>query len=954
MNKFIKITKASEHNLKDVSLEIPKEKLILFTGLSGSGKSSLAFDTIYAEGQRRYVESLSSYARQFLEMMDKPKVESIEGLSPSISIEQKTTSRNPRSTVGTVTEIYDYLRVLYARVGTPYSPVTGLPIEAQTVSNMVDRIMKLEAGQKIILLAPIAKEKKGEFQTEFQKIRKDGFQRVKVDGAFYTVDKVPKLEKNFKHDIDIVIDRLISGSIDPVRLADSIETALHYSGSLLIVEFADNQITNEKKINKSKNDTHERLVFSTKFACPVSGFSLGEIEPRLFSFNSPIGACKGCDGIGNIYSADPKKIVPDEGLSIIDGAIKPWRNLNTSLISEMLEPLLQEYGFSLSSPWKDIDKEIKDIILYGSKKNIEFTKRSGTDALNFLKPFDGIVPMINQAIKQVKSRYKFRELFRYQSLQPCGDCNGKRLNENALCVKIDDIDISILTAMSIKDAKDWISNIADRLTDNKKTIATPIVKEIFDRLSFLNEVGLDYLTLARSSGTLSGGEAQRIRLASQIGSKLTGVIYVLDEPSIGLHQRDNGRLLHTLSSLRDLGNTVIIVEHDEEAMRAADYIVDIGPGAGVNGGDIVAKGSLNDIEKNNKSITGKYLSKKLVIDIPNVRRKKTATLRITDAKENNIKGIDADFPLGLLLCITGVSGSGKSTLINNILFQGLNSKLSRAGMVFDNYSKIVGDEYIDKIIEINQSPIGRTPRSNPVTYTGTFTPIRDWFASLPESKTRGYKPGRFSFNVKGGRCENCEGDGLIKVEMHFLSDVYVTCDVCGGKRYNRETLEVRYKDKNISDVLDMTVFEAVEFFRAIPAIRDKLMMLQAVGLDYIKIGQSATTLSGGEAQRIKLSKELSRKPKGNTLYILDEPTTGLHFHDVQKLIKILNELVDKGNSVLVIEHNLDVIKSADWIIDMGPEGGDHGGKIIAEGTPEHVAKQKVSHTGKFLKEILTS
>ncbi|MEC7088664.1 MAG: excinuclease ABC subunit UvrA [Pseudomonadota bacterium] len=954
MNKFIKIIKASEHNLRDISLEIPKEKLILFTGLSGSGKSSLAFDTIYAEGQRRYVESLSSYARQFLEMMDKPKVESIEGLSPSISIEQKTTSRNPRSTVGTVTEIYDYLRVLYARVGTPYSPVTGLPIEAQTVSNMVDRIMKLEAGQKIILLAPIAKEKKGEFQTEFQKIRKDGFQRVKVDGAFYTVDKVPKLEKNFKHDIDIVIDRLISGSIDPVRLADSIETALHYSGSLLIVEFADNQITNEKKINKSKNDTHERLVFSTKFACPVSGFSLGEIEPRLFSFNSPIGACKGCDGIGNIYSADPKKIVPDEGLSIIDGAIKPWRNLNTSLISEMLEPLLQEYGFSLSSPWKDIDKEIKDIILYGSKKNIEFTKRSGTDALNFLKPFDGIVPMINQAIKQVKSRYKFRELFRYQSLQPCGDCNGKRLNENALCVKIDDIDISILTAMSIKDAKDWISNIADRLTDNKKTIATPIVKEIFDRLSFLNEVGLDYLTLARSSGTLSGGEAQRIRLASQIGSKLTGVIYVLDEPSIGLHQRDNGRLLHTLSSLRDLGNTVIIVEHDEEAMRAADYIVDIGPGAGVNGGDIVAKGSLKDIEKNNKSITGKYLSKKLVIDIPNVRRKKTATLRITDAKENNIKGIDADFPLGLLLCITGVSGSGKSTLINNILFQGLNSKLSRAGMVFDNYSKIVGDEYIDKIIEINQSPIGRTPRSNPVTYTGTFTPIRDWFASLPESKTRGYKPGRFSFNVKGGRCENCEGDGLIKVEMHFLSDVYVTCDVCGGKRYNRETLEVRYKDKNISDVLDMTVFEAVEFFRAIPAIRDKLMMLQAVGLDYIKIGQSATTLSGGEAQRIKLSKELSRKPKGNTLYILDEPTTGLHFHDVQKLIKILNELVDKGNSVLVIEHNLDVIKSADWIIDMGPEGGDHGGKIIAEGTPEHVAKQKVSHTGKFLKEILTS
>ena len=814
--------------------------------------------------------------------------------------------------------------------------------------------MSLDDNEKIILLSPIAKEKKGEFQTEFQKIRKDGFQRVKVDGKFYTIDKVPKLEKNYKHDIDIVIDRLISGSIDPVRLADSIETALQYSGSLLIVEFADKQINNERKTNTSKNDTHERMIFSTKFACPVSGFSLGEIEPRLFSFNSPIGACKGCDGIGNIYSADPKKIIPDECLSIINGAIKPWRNLNTSLISDMLEPLLQEYGFSVSSPWKDIRPEIQEMILYGSKKNIEFTNKNSKDDLNFLKPFDGIVPMINHAIKQVKSRYKFRELFRYQSLQPCSACNGKRLNENALCVKIDNIDISVLTAMSIKDAKNWISNVSDTLTHNKKTIAGPILKEIFDRLSFLDEVGLDYLTLSRSSGTLSGGEAQRIRLASQIGSKLTGVIYVLDEPSIGLHQRDNGRLLNTLSSLRDLGNTVIIVEHDEEAMRAADFIVDIGPGAGVNGGEIVAKGTLVDIQKHNKSITGKYLSKKLSIDIPKARRNKTATLKINGANENNIRGIDAVFPLGLLLCITGVSGSGKSTLINNILFQGLNSKLSRSGIVFDNYNNMIGDEYIDKIIEINQSPIGRTPRSNPVTYTGTFTPIRDWFASLPESKTRGYKAGRFSFNVKGGRCEHCEGDGLIKVEMHFLSDVYVTCDVCNGKRYNRETLEVKYKDKNISDILEMTVFEAVEFFKAIPAIRDKLMMLQAVGLDYIKIGQSATTLSGGEAQRIKLSKELSRKPKGNTLYILDEPTTGLHFHDVQKLIKILNELVDKGNSVLVIEHNLDVIKCADWIVDMGPEGGDHGGKIIAEGTPEDIAKQKNSHTGKFLKELLTN
>ena len=887
-------------------------------------------------------------------MMDKPKVESIEGLSPSISIEQKTTSRNPRSTVGTVTEIYDYLRVLYARVGIPYSPATGLPIEAQTVSNMVDRIMKLDDGQKIILLSPIAKEKKGEFQTEFQKIRKDGFQRVKVDGCFYTIDKVPKLEKNFKHDIDIVIDRLICGSIDPVRLADSIETGLQYSGSLLIVEFADKQINTDKKVNTSKNDTHERIIFSTKFACPVSGFSLGEIEPRLFSFNSPIGACKGCDGIGNIYSADPKKIIPDDSLSIIEGAIKPWRNINASLIADMLEPFLQKYGFSLSTPWKNITGEVKEIILYGSKNNIEFVKKSSKDDLNFLKPFDGIIPIVNQAIKQVKSRYKFRELFRYQSLQPCSECNGKRLNENALCVKIDNVDISALTAMSIKDAKNWVSTIADTLTDNKKTIASPILKEIFDRLSFLDEVGLDYLTLSRSSGTLSGGEAQRIRLASQIGSKLTGVIYVLDEPSIGLHQRDNGRLLNTLSSLRDLGNTVIIVEHDEEAMRAADFIVDIGPGAGVNGGDIVAQGTLKDIQKNVNSITGKYLSKKLSIDIPKKRRKKTALLKISGAKENNIQGIDAEFPLGLLLCITGVSGSGKSTLINNILFQALNSKLSRAGVTYDNYSNMIGDEYIDKIIEINQSPIGRTPRSNPVTYTGTFTPIRDWFASLPESKTRGYKAGRFSFNVKGGRCEHCEGDGLIKVEMHFLSDVYVTCDVCHGKRYNRETLEVMYKGKNISDVLDMTVYEAVEFFKAIPAIRDKLIMLQAVGLDYIKIGQSATTLSGGEAQRIKLSKELSRKPKGNTLYILDEPTTGLHFHDVEKLIKILNELVDKGNSVLVIEHNLDVIKSADWIIDMGPEGGDHGGKIIAMGTPEDIAKKEVSHTGKFLKEMFSN
>lgn len=913
----------------------------------------MAFDTIYAEGQRRYVESLSSYARQFLEMMDKPKVESIEGLSPSISIEQKTTSKNPRSTVGTVTEIYDYLRVLYARVGIPYSPATGLPIEAQTVSDMIDQISKLKNDEKILILSPVAKEKKGEFQNEFQRIKKDGFQRVKVDGIFYKIDNLPKLTKSIKHDIDIVIDRLVTGNIDQTRLADSIETALKYADSQIIIEFPDKPLKLTKKINISKNITHERIIFSTKFACPVSGFSLGEIEPRLFSFNSPIGACRGCDGLGSVYSADPKKIIPNPDISISDGAIKPWKNINSSLIFDTIQSIAISYNFNTNTPWKDLDSKVKELLLYGSKnENIEFSYTHENDKYSLNKPFEGIITSVNKAIKQVKSRYKYRELSRYQSLQTCKTCHGKRLSENALSVKINNTDISQLTAMSIKESINWVSNLHKKLSDNKKKIATPLIKEIHDRLTFLLEVGLDYLTLSRSSSTLSGGEAQRIRLASQIGSKLSGVIYVLDEPSIGLHQRDNGRLLKTLTTLRDLGNTVIVVEHDEEAICKADHIVDIGPGAGVNGGMIVSEGSLNKIKNTKASITGQYLNGELKIEIPKKRRKAKKSIKIIGANENNLVNINVEFPLGVFLCVTGVSGSGKSTLINNILYQSLDDKLSKMNQMPDNFQELIGYENIDKIIEINQSPIGRTPRSNPVTYTGTFTPIREWFANLPESKARGYKAGRFSFNVKGGRCENCEGDGVIKVEMHFLSDVYVTCDICNGKRYNRETLEVKYKNKSISDILDMTVFEAVDFFKAIPAIRDKLSMLQAVGLDYIKIGQSATTISGGEAQRIKLSKELSRKPKGNTLYILDEPTTGLHFHDVAKLINILSDLVERGNSVIVIEHNLDVIKSADWIIDMGPEGGDGGGKVIAKGKPEDLVNFEKSYTAGYLKKIL--
>tara|TARA_Y100000590_G_C15738537_1_gene1019428 strand:- start:919 stop:3807 length:2889 start_codon:yes stop_codon:yes gene_type:complete len=954
IKKFIKIIGASEHNLQNIKINLPKDQFIVFTGLSGSGKSSLAFDTIYAEGQRRYVESLSSYARQFLQMMDKPKVEQIEGLSPSISIEQKTTSKNPRSTVGTVTEIYDYMRVLYARVGTPYSPVTGLPIQAQTISDMVDQIIKLKAGEKILILSPIAKAKKGEFQKEFQKIKKDGFQRLKIDGDMYTFDELPILEKNVKHDIDIIIDRLITGNIDKTRLADSIETALKFSDSQLIIEFLDQPINKNKDkiVNKSKNDTHRRLIFSTKFACPISGFSIGELEPRLFSFNSPLGACKNCDGIGNIYSADPNKIIQDQSLSIRDGAIRPWKNINNSLYLQTLTSIAESCNFDLDTPWGNLPNPAKELILYGSSHNINFEYSLDNEIYNLDKPFEGLVNIINRGIKEAKSRYKFRQLSKYQSLQKCKSCDGNRLNQNALCVKIAEKDISEITEFSIKECAQWIQSINQKLTDSENKISAPLVKEINDRLSFLCEVGLDYLTLSRSSGTLSGGEAQRIRLASQIGSKLSGVIYVLDEPSIGLHQRDNKRLLNTLIKLRDLGNTVIVVEHDEEAISSADHIVDIGPGAGVNGGKIVFEGPIENISTSKQSITGKYLSGELSIPIPFTRRENNDYLILKEAKGNNLKNIDVKFPLGSFVCITGVSGSGKSTLINNTLYEGLYNILSHNENLPQNHKEIIGSEMIDKIIDINQSPIGRTPRSNPATYTGTFTPIREWFTQLPESKERGYKSGRFSFNVKGGRCENCEGDGVIKVEMHFLSDVYVTCDVCNGRRYNRETLEIKFKNKNIYDVLDMTVYEALEFFKAIPSIRDKLQMLQKVGLDYIKIGQSATTISGGEAQRIKLSKELSRRPKGNTLYILDEPTTGLHFHDVAKLINILNELVQKGNSIIVIEHNLDVIKSADWIIDMGPEGGEAGGNIIAEGTPEQIAKNKASYTGACLKDLI--
>ncbi len=958
--KTIHVRGAREHNLKNVDLEIPRDALVVFTGLSGSGKSSLAFDTIYAEGQRRYVESLSAYARQFLEMMQKPDVDHIDGLSPAISIEQKTTSKNPRSTVGTVTEIYDYLRLLFARVGVPYSPATGLPIESQTVSQMVDRVLAMPEGTRIYLLAPIARGRKGEFKKELAELQKKGFQRVKVDGTFYEIDEAPKLDKKFKHDIDVVVDRLVVRADIKKRLADSFETALNLvEEQVAVVEFADKPLpaSETKGANKSKNETHERVTFSARFACPVSGFTIDEIEPRLFSFNAPAGACPTCDGLGTELQFEPELVVPNADLSLEEGAIVPWAKTGASspYYEQTLESLAKHFKVSMKTPWNKLPKHVQLAFFYGTdEEEVTFTYFDGTRNYKTIKPFEGVIGNIERRWRETDSDWVREELERYQGSHPCESCGGYRLKPQALAVKVNGRHIGEVTDMSIKQANIWFAELPNVLTKQQNEIATRILKEIRERLAFLNDVGLEYLTLSRSSGTLSGGESQRIRLASQIGSGLTGVLYVLDEPSIGLHQRDNDRLLGTLKHLRDIGNTVIVVEHDEDAILQADHVVDIGPGAGIHGGEIIAQGTPEEIMANPASLTGQYLSGARQVPLPTKRRppQKGRFLRIVDASENNLQDVTAEIPLGLLTCITGVSGSGKSSLVIDTLYAAAARKLNGARIHAGAHKRIEGLEELDKVIDIDQSPIGRTPRSNPATYTGAFTPIRDWFAGLPEAKARGYGPGRFSFNVKGGRCEACQGDGVIKIEMHFLPDVYVTCDVCKGKRYNRETLEIDFKEKSIADVLDMTVEEGAKFFSAVPSIRDKLETLARVGLGYIHIGQQATTLSGGEAQRIKLSKELSRRATGRTLYILDEPTTGLHFHDVAKLLEVLHELADAGNTVVVIEHNLEVIKTADWIIDMGPEGGDGGGRIVAAGTPEDVAATKESYTGQYLRELL--
>ncbi len=958
MNKSISIRGAREHNLKNISLDLPREKLVVITGLSGSGKSSLAFDTIYAEGQRRYVESLSAYARQFLEMMQKPDVDLIEGLSPAISIEQKTTSRNPRSTVGTVTEIYDYMRLLFARVGIPYSPATGLPIESQTVSQMVDRVVALPEGTRLYLLAPVIRGRKGEYRKELADFQKRGFQRVKIDGQFYEIPDAPALDKKLKHDIDVVVDRIVVRGDLGARLADSFETALELADGLAIAELADKALPPEasKGANKSKNDTHERIIFSARFACPVSGFTIDEIEPRLFSFNNPFGACPKCDGLGTQLEFEPALVVPDPSLSLRKGAIVPWARTGSSspYYAQTLEALAKHFKVSMNTPWQDLPDHVQSAILFGTDEAVTFTYDDGMRTYRNSKPFEGVITNIERRWKETDSSWVREELGRYQSDHPCDVCNGFRLKPQALAVKIAGLHIGEVSRMSIREANGWFSTLPEQLTAKQNEIATRILKEIRDRLKFLNDVGLDYLALSRNSGTLSGGESQRIRLASQIGSGLTGVLYVLDEPSIGLHQRDNARLLETLKHLRDLGNTVIVVEHDEDAILQADHVVDIGPGAGVHGGQIIAEGTPQKIMGTASSLTGQYLSGARQVAVPKMRREisKKKRLRVTGATGNNLKNVTADIPLGTFTCVTGVSGGGKSTLLIETVFKAVARKLNGARETPEHYDEISGLEYLDKVIDIDQSPIGRTPRSNPATYTGAFTPIRDWFAGLPEAKARGYLPGRFSFNVKGGRCEACQGDGVIKIEMHFLPDVYVTCDQCKGKRYNRETLEIKFKNKSIADVLDMTVDEAAEFFKAVPSVRDKMETLARVGLGYIKVGQQATTLSGGEAQRIKLSKELSRRSTGRTLYILDEPTTGLHFHDVAKLLEVLHELVEQGNTVAVIEHNLEVIKTADWVIDMGPEGGDGGGRIIATGTPEQVAKVKESYTGQFLAGLL--
>jgi excinuclease ABC subunit A len=951
--RVIAIRGAREHNLKNVDVEIPRDQLVVFTGLSGSGKSSLAFDTIYAEGQRRYVESLSAYARQFLEMMQKPDVDQIDGLSPAISIEQKTTSRNPRSTVGTVTEIYDYMRLLWARVGVPYSPATGLPIESQTVSQMVDRVMALPEGTRLYLLAPVVRGRKGEYRKEIADFLKRGYQRLKIDGEFYEIANAPALDKKFTHDIDVVVDRLVVRPDIATRLADSLEQALKLAEGLAVVELADTAVTGAKA-NKARNDTAERIVFSEKFACPVSGFTIPEIEPRLFSFNNPFGACPKCGGLGVEQRIDADLVIPDKDVTLRKGAIAPWAKSSSPYYLQTLTALGKHYRFTLDSKWKELPKKTQDAILYGSGEDaIKFTYDDGMRSYQTSKPFEGVVTNLERRWRETESDWAREEMARYFTDIPCDACKGYRLKPEALCVKVGEKHVGEVAELSVRRAGEWFGELPKRLTPKQNEIAVRVLKEIRDRLKFLVDVGLDYLTLARASGTLSGGESQRIRLASQIGSGLTGVLYVLDEPSIGLHQRDNARLLDTLKRLRDLGNTVIVVEHDEDAIRVADHVLDIGPGAGIHGGHVIAQGTVEDLIAEPRSLTGKYLSGQIVVPVPERRvRNGRRALKIINARGNNLKNVTAEIPLGLFTCVTGVSGGGKSTLLVDTLYAAVARKLNGASVAPAPHDRIEGLEHLDKVIDIDQSPIGRTPRSNPATYTGAFTPIREWFAGLPEAKARGYEPGRFSFNVKGGRCEACEGDGVIKIEMHFLPDVYVTCDVCKGKRYNRETLDVTFKGKSIADVLDMTVDEAQTFFQAVPRIRNVLETLQRVGLGYIHVGQQATTLSGGEAQRVKLAKELCKRSTGRTLYILDEPTTGLHFHDVAKLLDVLHELVESGNTMVVIEHNLEVIKTADWIIDLGPEGGDGGGEIVAAGPPEEVVKEKRSYTGQFLAPVL--
>ncbi|WP_417456941.1 excinuclease ABC subunit UvrA [Kordiimonas sp.] len=943
----ISVRGAREHNLKSVNVDIPRDKLVVITGLSGSGKSSLAFDTIYAEGQRRYVESLSAYARQFLELMQKPDVDHIEGLSPAISIEQKTTSKNPRSTVGTVTEIYDYMRLLWARVGVPYSPATGLPIESQTVSQMVDRIMEMGEGTRLYLMAPIVRGRKGEYRKELAELQKRGFQRVKVDGEFYLIEEAPTLDKKYKHDIDVVVDRLVLKEGLEQRLADSVETALELADGLVAVEIA-----------TSGDEGGERHLMSAKFACPVSGFTIEEIEPRLFSFNNPFGACPTCDGLGNKLYFDPDLAVPDTKKTIREGALAPWANKANNpspFYFQALEAVAKHFGVSIDTPWEKVPEAAQQAFLYGTgSKPVTITYADGKRKFEVNKPFEGVLKNIERRWRETDSNWMRDELSKYQASTTCTACEGARLKPEALAVKIAGEHISEVTSLSVKGAYDWFTALPQHLSDKQQQIAEKVLREIQERLGFLVNVGLNYLTLSRSSGTLSGGESQRIRLASQIGSGLTGVLYVLDEPSIGLHQRDNDRLLETLKNLRDIGNTVLVVEHDEDAILSADYVIDMGPGAGEHGGAIVAEGTPEAIMKSNASLTGQYLTGKRSVPLPANRRKghKGKFLTVKGASANNLKEVTGSIPLGTLTCITGVSGSGKSTFTIETLYKAVAKHLNGGRVNPGAHEAVEGLEHLDKIVDIDQSPIGRTPRSNPATYTGAFGPIRDWFAGLPEAQTRGYKPGRFSFNVKGGRCEACKGDGMIKIEMHFLPDVYVQCDQCKGKRYNRETLEIRFKDKSISDVLDMTVEDGVEFFKAVPAIRNKLEMLDKVGLSYIRVGQQATTLSGGEAQRVKLAKELSKRSTGKTLYILDEPTTGLHFEDVRKLMEVLQALVDQGNTVVVIEHNLEVIKTADWILDLGPEGGDGGGEIVATGTPEDVVKEPRSYTGQYLAPVL--